>query len=151
MDIEKCSICWDTLESNVEETKCKHRFHRLCLGSWLKDNASCPMCRTQLKEEEKKEDLGEVMNMARVILLQRLLRDQRRTCSGCRGNFARSSVQHCGRCKRVHYCSRQCQRRDWPNHSRRCVPAKDCALCEVRFNSDEHDVCADCMQRMNVT
>jgi hypothetical protein len=32
----------------------------------------------------------------------------------------KSQTQRCGRCKKVYYCSRQCQTRDWPVHKRKC-------------------------------
>ena len=30
-------------------------------------------------------------------------------------------LRPCARCKEVRYCNRECQRKDWPNHKKRCV------------------------------
>ena len=32
-------------------------------------------------------------------------------------------IQHCSRCKSVHYCNVECQKKDWPNHKSGCVLA----------------------------
>ncbi|KAF9216555.1 hypothetical protein BGZ59_009153 [Podila verticillata] len=34
------------------------------------------------------------------------------------------SITRCSRCKINHYCSEQCQRKDWPSHKLACTPAK---------------------------
>ena len=38
-------------------------------------------------------------------------------CQGCDSKLASSL---CGRCRKVHYCSRECQTADWPNHKKSC-------------------------------
>ncbi|KAL7726232.1 hypothetical protein ACLKA6_001636 [Drosophila palustris] len=41
-----CTICNDTSgDTSVIETTCKHKFHRMCLSSWLDSNETCPNCR----------------------------------------------------------------------------------------------------------
>jgi len=53
---KKCSIC---LESNKKQLaflncKSKHFFHRECILNWLKENNTCPICREQIKINNKK-------------------------------------------------------------------------------------------------
>src|SRR4029079_5007205 len=37
-------------------------------------------------------------------------------CSYCR----ESASEHCSKCKRVYYCSRECQTKDWTKHKLEC-------------------------------
>jgi hypothetical protein len=48
-----CSICLENYEDNdvLRKLPCKHLFHEACLDEWLGLNASCPLCKAQLKEE----------------------------------------------------------------------------------------------------
>jgi hypothetical protein len=36
------------------------------------------------------------------------------------GCYNRDELKKCSRCKRVYYCSRECQRKDWSVHKTRC-------------------------------
>lgn len=40
-------------ESKVPSLKCKHQFHKKCLTNWIKIKETCPMCRADVKVEEK--------------------------------------------------------------------------------------------------
>ncbi|KIK97925.1 hypothetical protein PAXRUDRAFT_824426 [Paxillus rubicundulus Ve08.2h10] len=42
-------------------------------------------------------------------------------CSTC--STARPKLQTCQRCKSVWYCSKECQRKQWPQHKTYCTPA----------------------------
>lgn len=46
---------------------------------------------------------------------------------GCAACGATGSALQCGRCKAVHYCGRECQKRDWKNHKESCVPLSQLA------------------------
>ena len=53
---QDCPICFEALltsqsRRHVIKTKCNHTFHKRCLNKWLATNNSCPICRTQLKEQ----------------------------------------------------------------------------------------------------
>lgn len=46
-----CAICMCDMEEgeDVHKLVCKHFFHEACVGQWLKDNATCPICKFVLK------------------------------------------------------------------------------------------------------
>jgi len=41
---------------------------------------------------------------------------------GCRQEDGGESFSRCSRCKARYYCSRECQRADWPHHKSSCTP-----------------------------
>ncbi|KVH91340.1 Zinc finger, RING/FYVE/PHD-type [Cynara cardunculus var. scolymus] len=47
-----CCICLAKYANNDElrELMCTHFFHKNCVDKWLKINASCPLCKTQVGE-----------------------------------------------------------------------------------------------------
>jgi hypothetical protein len=47
---EDCSICLDRSESMIITKICKHIFCRLCIGRWLIEHDTCPLCRTTFKQ-----------------------------------------------------------------------------------------------------
>jgi hypothetical protein len=53
------------------------------------------------------------------------LRDRGITvCSGCRQAFSADKVLACGGCKRIYYCSEECQKSDWKEHEPKCHKCK---------------------------
>jgi hypothetical protein len=58
---------------------------------------------------------------AKYSLIKNIIQHTRMSgCSSCKQAKVRSSVMHCGRCKVVQYCCRECQAADWPNHKGLC-------------------------------
>ena len=52
-----CSICLDRITSGNVKTKCKHNFHKQCLIGWCqknRDDAKCPICRSNINATCKK-------------------------------------------------------------------------------------------------
>lgn len=45
-----CSICHDTeaTYNNWVISQCKHVFHKGCMKVWMRENETCPLCRTKL-------------------------------------------------------------------------------------------------------
>ena len=50
-----CSVCLDVFEGAdmVVELRCdsNHIFHKACLESWLQRNYTCPLCRSDIREQ----------------------------------------------------------------------------------------------------
>ena len=49
-------------------------------------------------------------------------------CHNCRDLMIRDDdhpLWKCGKCKNVYYCSKECQKNNWPNHRTSCVPFTD--------------------------
>ena len=52
-----------------------------------------------------------------------------KTCGGCeKGESEDRKLKECSRCKTISYCSKECQRNDWPRHRPDCA-AKKCGVC----------------------
>ena len=58
---EICSICHETLETNLSTTSCNHTFHKNCLCNWLNNKNTCPMCRTTFTPEEIQNICGDLL------------------------------------------------------------------------------------------
>jgi hypothetical protein len=48
----ECCICLDTNANLWTITRCAHSFHRGCLSIWTQTNATCPVCRTHLTQNQ---------------------------------------------------------------------------------------------------
>ena len=55
----ECSICLLPFEEDEQVTPLpcpsRHCFHQSCITEWLKTNASCPLCRTEITAEGFKQ------------------------------------------------------------------------------------------------
>lgn len=51
-----CTICLEDFEATEEVSRlnCSHVYHDLCLGGWLKNNRTCPLCVTDISEAPPK-------------------------------------------------------------------------------------------------
>ena len=44
----QCAICLEDQHDNTSyNLECGHTFHSICVTTWFKDNATCPMCRSK--------------------------------------------------------------------------------------------------------
>ncbi|XP_005098687.1 uncharacterized protein LOC101863671 isoform X1 [Aplysia californica] len=50
-DSQQCNICLNDYENGDRKRNlpCKHDFHKDCVDQWLKTNATCPVCRADVK------------------------------------------------------------------------------------------------------
>ena len=46
---ECCPICLESLKADVRHLECEHAFHTECIGTWLTDHVSCPVCRVTVQ------------------------------------------------------------------------------------------------------
>ena len=53
----KCIVCHDNIgtEEKVRVLDCKHVYHTDCIDEWCAINASCPICRRDIRKEEERE------------------------------------------------------------------------------------------------
>jgi hypothetical protein len=47
-NINTCSICLEDMNKSNYKLKCSHEYHKNCIDGWLKNNATCPICRTHI-------------------------------------------------------------------------------------------------------
>jgi len=54
-DENSCSICLECVAvgDNIRVLPCGHEFHMDCVDKWLYSNATCPICKTSIKEQNK--------------------------------------------------------------------------------------------------
>lgn len=53
----KCAVCcmeFDLGEDVCELPRCRHVYHGECVEPWLRENKSCPTCKTEVFEEKQK-------------------------------------------------------------------------------------------------
>ncbi len=73
---EKCTICLEDIETDKQETRCNHTFHKECLDKWTVN--TCPVCRSVLDETKPvvpltfEPDLGEDLLLAIQLLYEEL-------------------------------------------------------------------------------
>lgn len=60
-----------------------------------------------------------------IKLLESSLRNEVRRCKTCDRHQRQSNIHVCSRCKKALYCSVGCQKKDYPNHKKRCNPPTD--------------------------
>ena len=46
-----CSICSEVLGADLSAAICGHVYHTECIVSWMKQKASCPLCKRNLSPQ----------------------------------------------------------------------------------------------------
>ena len=56
-DETTCAICLEPFEAGkkVAVLKCNHIYHEDCIKPWIESHTTCPVCRTDVADEEKKK------------------------------------------------------------------------------------------------
>jgi hypothetical protein len=62
------------------------------------------------------------------------LASQAKTCDGCSGD-AIYKTRKCGGCRKVRYCSRECQQRAWREHKPLCIAAENPGFIDIPFSA----------------
>ena len=54
---ETCAICLELFDANsiVCNIPCKHTFHRSCIKTWCEHKLTCPLCKTKLPINNRKQ------------------------------------------------------------------------------------------------
>ena len=67
---DNCSICYNLITSNkFKALSCTHIYHTKCIHEWLKNNNSCPMCRsTSIKKVDNIKDVRMYINFILMLL-----------------------------------------------------------------------------------
>ena len=57
-EYESCTICRDRFDSNsiVRRLQCGHIFHISCIDTWFENNIRCPVCRSDLRDQQNDDD-----------------------------------------------------------------------------------------------
>jgi hypothetical protein len=52
---QQCLICQENynIKEYQRELHCNHHFHKKCIDKWLKNNLTCPYCRTSIGNTQK--------------------------------------------------------------------------------------------------
>ncbi|KLO17128.1 hypothetical protein SCHPADRAFT_926067 [Schizopora paradoxa] len=61
---------------------------------------------------------------------------ERGSCACCQQMSERKEFKQCSGCGIILYCSKACQRRDWPRHRKMCERVDDESIGHLIFNSD---------------
>jgi len=87
----------------------------LCLKLGVEYRGPSPLQRSHIALQKCVEEVSlPPQQQANITLKQ---------CNGCKKQETQQNqFQRCGKCKKVYYCSKECQRRDWPNHKKTCNP-----------------------------
>ena len=68
-DLRQCNICFDDIKSNMlVNTPCGHTFCNDCFFEWMKENYTCPCCRTLIIKREENQQRVLSVNRAEIAV-----------------------------------------------------------------------------------
>lgn len=96
--------CREVKDGSVTN-ECRKKDNLGANASWEENGGSCTSVSREEKSGSVANDCGEE-------------KDGTNICGSC---GSQGSFQKCSRCKAVFYCSKECQRKDWPTHKYSCT------------------------------
>jgi len=80
-EVEKCGICLGKMrfKNKLVKTKCDHTFHKICLERNSKYHQDCPICKTQLHENEVERQEPETILVPVPVPVRVVIRINRNT------------------------------------------------------------------------
>ena len=128
-----CAACGKTSDTLKQCSRCKSVSYcsKSCQQAhWLKHKPNCQSQTLLAKPEISSQD-AEIREPPEV----------KPKCSYC--GSASENLKHCTRCKKASYCSRSCQKSDWPTHKNICQDSE--AKSEaVQAAAESRDACDYC-------
>lgn len=126
----KCPICLDYINSNLEETKCKHVFHRACIQKSLVLYPDCPVCKALIDIEASgkrkairtEDDLKVALEYALDSSQEEELEDPEfpMPCVVCSFQYQFQDLTRCNDCNSL-YCTQCFNQHNQPNAFPRVV------------------------------
>ena len=129
-----CAACGGTSDTLKKCSGCKSISYcsKSCQQSdWSKHKTSC---QSPSPQSDKPGTSSQDAEMRKEAVVEP-------KCSAC-GKTSKS-LKHCAQCKKVSYCSKSCQKSDWPTHKKICQDSGE--KCEaVRHAAVERNTCVYC-------
>jgi hypothetical protein len=109
--------------------------YNTCFPSFKLNNVSCVLCDSVCQTEDwflciSNKQFGSWINYKAICsesCANKIISSQegssQRICQNC-ANPIKENPKRCGKCHRAFYCSKECQKADWPSHKEECSPPK---------------------------
>jgi hypothetical protein len=61
--MNECVICLESIQDDNITLECGHKFHNYCVSNWLKNQQSCPICRTMVFNNNENTNISNVQEI----------------------------------------------------------------------------------------
>lgn len=112
--VMNCLVC---MQTNISEVfmPCGHA---CCCKDCSSQLNNCPLCRTPITARLPRNS---AVTLDPAVRLQGVMPEGHMPCKQC----GTPTKQKCSGCKKMYYCSRECQKQDWKAHKVACKAAKN--------------------------